>query len=262
MKKAANKQDNQFNMQTADDIGGRALDLDEAALLADLLDGDGEIIEEDDDLFHDGAIHAGVADIEKADASHKEHDEEPAATPEVKTSKKKAKGEKKTKEAKVADKPKEPRMPAHAKKSEKVSFVLGEKKSEFLVLEMDDALLDAEALQAKQDEVLAEIDKLAIKVGEKAVMLFGWLTKGGSLNEVMRRTFAVLIKDGELTSGDKGNLQTDLLGKPYSLGTARSQSNQMFMLMPALKVTIKEKGRMVLNPNSTIMMKAKAELGL
>jgi hypothetical protein len=147
-------------------------------------------------------------------------------------------------------------------KSQKVVAKLGEKASEFLLLEIADAELDEEALKAKQEKVLAEIDSLAKKVGEKATMLFGWLKNGGALNEVMRRTFEVLAKDGELTSGEKGNLQQNLLSKPYSKGTAASQANQMFMLLPALKVTVKERGKMVANPDSLILAKAKAELGL
>lgn len=147
-------------------------------------------------------------------------------------------------------------------KSQKVASKLGEKASEFLVLELADAELDEAALKAKQDAVLAEIDGLAKKVSEKAVQLFGWLKNGGSLNEVMKRTFEVLAKDGEITSGAKGNLQTNLLAKPYSAGTAASQANQMFMLLPMLKVTMRERGRMIANPESVILMKAKAELGL
>jgi hypothetical protein len=147
-------------------------------------------------------------------------------------------------------------------KSQKVATKLGEKASEFLVLELADAELDEEALKAKQEAVLAEIDTLAKKVSEKAVQLFGWLKNGGSLNEVMKRTFEVLAKDGEITSGEKGNLQQNLLAKPYSKGTAASQANQMFMLLPMLRVTKREKGRMIANPDSLILAKAKSELGL
>lgn len=147
-------------------------------------------------------------------------------------------------------------------KSQKVVAKLGERASEFLLLEINDASLDEEALKLRQEEVLAEVDGLAKKVAEKATMLFGWLKNGGKLNEVMLRTFKVLIEDGEITSGVKGNLQSNLMAKPYSAGTAASQANQMFMLLPALKVTKKEKGRMVANPESLILAKAKAELGL
>lgn len=176
--------------------------------------------------------------------------------------------------AKPAKKAKAPKAPAEPKpaaaprityvghtKSEVLKARLGDKASELLLLEVADATLPAEELQAKQEALLDDIDKLAKKVGEKANMLFAWLKNGGKLNEVMQRSLQVLAKEGELTSGDKGNLQSNLRDK-YSVGTARSQANQMFMLFPALAITVKEKGRMVANPNSLILMKAKAELSL
>lgn len=179
--------------------------------------------------------------------------------------------EKKGKKAKAPKAPKEPKPPRMTyvtnKKSEVLLHTLGENAKDFLVLEVADADLDTDALKTKQEVLLSLIDKkedggAAKKVGEKAVMLFKWLKAGGELNEVMKRAFTVLAKQGELTSGDKGNLQADLLAKPYSLGTARSQANQMFMLFPLLKITVKEKGRMIPNPDSVILAKAKAQLGL
>jgi hypothetical protein len=101
------------------------------------------------------------------------------------------------------------------------------------------------------------------KVAEKIVMLFGWMRKGGSLNEVMRRTFSVLARDGFITSGTKGNLHAELLAKPYSDGTCRAQAGQMYEMLPMLKIaTLSEKGKFVANPESLILMKVKAELGL
>ncbi|MCY1306063.1 hypothetical protein D9M70_558970 [compost metagenome] len=78
----------------------------------------------------------------------------------------------------------------------------------------------------------------------------------------MRRTFTVLHRDGFLTSGEKGNLQLDLLAKPYSLGTARAQSSQMFALLPLLKIATREKGKMVANPDSALLPQIKARLAL
>jgi len=200
------------------------------------------------------AAYAEASTTAAVSAADKPSDEttEGAATVEAETDAPKAKGKPK---AAVRQGP-------PLSKSQKVVAKLGEKASEFLILELADAELDEEALKAKQDVVLAEIDGLAKKVGEKATILFGWLKNGGSLNEVMKRTFEVLVRDGEITSGAKGNLQTNLLAKPYSPGTAASQANQMFMLLPALKVTRKEKGRMVANEDSLLLAKAKAELGL
>ncbi|CAM3121808.1 hypothetical protein [Cupriavidus taiwanensis] len=162
-----------------------------------------------------------------------------------------------------------------AKKSEKLVARLGEQVSEYLVLEMSDATLPPEELKAKQDALMAMLDmsptniarangQAAVqkKVADKALMLFGWIKNGGELNEIMRRTFTVLHRDGFLTSGEKGNLQLDLLAKPYSLGTARAQSSQMFALLPLLKIAIREKGKMIANPDSALLPQIKARLAL
>jgi hypothetical protein len=169
----------------------------------------------------------------------------------------------KEKKAKTPKEPKEKKERIFfSKQSDRIAHQLGDKLSEFMLLELGDATLTGDDLKAKNAEVLTSIDTTAKKVGEKANMLFKWMNKGGDLNEVMARAFKVLVRDGELTSGDKGNLQLDLVSKPYSMGTARSQANQIFMLFPILKITMKEKGKMVPNPDSLIFMKAKAQLGL
>lgn len=150
-----------------------------------------------------------------------------------------------------------------APKSVKIAAKLGDKAAEYLVLDLKDAALSDKELEVKRTALLNSVDEMAVKVGEKATMLFGYMRNGGKLNEVMRRTFTVLLRDGELTTGDKGNLVGDLLKKPYSIGTARSQSNQMFSLFPALAIVVKaDNGAMKLNPDSTIIAKMKAELGL
>jgi hypothetical protein len=92
--------------------------------------------------------------------------------------------------------------------------------------------------------------------------LFGWLKNGGTLNEVMRRAFVEMAKDGCLTSGKNGNLHATLLAKPYSGPTAASQGNQIFMLFPALKIAIKEKGKLIPNPDSLLLAKVNSLLGL
>ncbi|TSP14042.1 hypothetical protein [Cupriavidus campinensis] len=162
-----------------------------------------------------------------------------------------------------------------AKKSEKLVARLGEQVSEYLVLEMSEATLPPEELKARQEALMAMLDmsptnlarqdgQAAVqkKVADKALMLFGWIKNGGELNEIMRRTFTVLNRDGHITSGEKGNLLIDLLAKPYSLGTARAQSSQMFALLPLLKIANREKGRMVANPDSALLPQIKARLAL
>lgn len=239
-------------------------------------------IDLDADLDLESAIEAAVSDLEKTEAVqalYKDQDDaaaveslfenaadkpltDPEAAPEAG---KKAKKVKKEKAEKAEKEPKTyvPRY-TNAKKSEVLQHKLGENAAEFLVLEVEDATLDSVGLKAKMDEVLASIDECSQKkVQEKAVMLFSWFKRGGALNEVMRRTFEVLCRDGEITTGEKGNLQQHLLAKPYSIGTARAQSGQMMAMLPMLKIAQKsDKGRLVANPSSIILMKAKAELGL
>lgn len=150
-----------------------------------------------------------------------------------------------------------------ALQSQKIAHRLGDKAREFLIMDIKDAELSDAELGVKQAALLKVVDLMAVKVGEKASMLFGYLREGGKLNEVMRRTFTVLIADGFLSVGDKGNLITNLEKKPYSIGTCRSQSTQMFQLFPALGICHeREAGKLMMNPDSTILLKMKAELGL
>lgn len=139
---------------------------------------------------------------------------------------------------------------------------LGTKADEWLVFDSTASLEQIEVDRIQFIERMNDRDAIADKVREKINMFMVWMAKGGALNEVLKRAITVLHKDGELTSGDKGNLQQNLLSKPYSVGTARSQANQMFMALPELQLTIKERGRMVPNPNSPLLIGAYAALGL
>jgi|GEM_PF-1940366 len=195
----------------------------------------------------------------------------PETSPEAVTGKKKRGGKKaKSTEPQEPKTPKEPRATSVTHKpGDLLKVKLGAKWSEFLVFSMNDAAtLGTVELEKKAEEFIDKMndrEAIADKVREKAIMLFTWMHKGGgadSLNEVMRRAFAVLHQTGELTSGDKGNLQLNLLAKPYSIGTARSQANQMFMLFPLLGITVKEKGKMVANPDSALLPMIKQMLAL
>jgi hypothetical protein len=167
--------------------------------------------------------------------------------------------------AKAAQPPKEPRPTSVSHKpGDLLVAKLGSKWREFVVFDDADAA-DTLVLEKSQDEFVERMNDpkaIADKVREKAIMLFTWLKNGGELNEVMRRAFTVLHDQGQLTSGDKGNLQQNLLTKPYSLGTARSQANQMFMLFPELRLTVKHKGGMVPNANSVLLPLIYDRLGL
>ncbi|MBE0438080.1 MAG: hypothetical protein IBX56_20055 [Methylomicrobium sp.] len=103
------------------------------------------------------------------------------------------------------------------------------------------------------------IDGLAKKVGEKAVNFFTYLKTGGGLNEVTARAIKVMKRDGQLVGGDEGNLVKELLTKPYSLKTARSQGSQMLQLFTALKIGVRtSRGTLVLNEESIIWERLEA----
>lgn len=217
----------------------------------------------------DEDIAAALAEIEKVDAGEAFASEDEPVESEIEAAEK----PKKEKKAKEPKEPKAPRLTYHANKvSEVLSAKLGEKASETLLLEVADAGLEPAELEEKQKELLALLNKrpntgeggsTQKKVAEKVVMLFSWIKNGGTLNEVMRRTFTVLARDGEIVSGDKGNLHAELLAKPYSLGTCRAQAGQMMAMLPMLKIATKDgRGRLVANPDSLILMKVRAELGL
>jgi hypothetical protein len=253
------------------------------AMLASLLE---EMTAEDDGIIEgndDSIIEAAVADIEKAEAHRAiyegEESEAPVVTEADKPKTKKVREPKKAGEPKKAKEPKEPkkmkeRMPTYVsnKPSEVLNARIGGKTDEMLLLEVGDIELAPDVLKKKQADLLTLLNtrpgtggtgSTQKKVAEKIVMLFDWMAKGGKLNEVIRRAFEVLASDGEIISGDKGNLHAALLAKPYSVGTCRAQAGQIFAMFQMLKIVNKvEKGRFVANPDSLILMKAKADLGL
>lgn len=225
-----------------------------------------------EDAEREGAKQALYAEQEGqptvGDATPPESD--PATVADAATSKGKKGGRKKKAADGEADAaPKEPKVPratsvTHAP-GDLLLAKLGAKANDFLTLRLSDAELNEEALKQRQADFIARLndrEAIADKVKEKMQMFLVWMTKGGDLNEVLKRALTVLHSQGELTSGDKGNLQLNLLSKPYSIGTARSQANQMFMALPELGLTIKEKGKMVPNPDSALLPMAFNMLGL
>jgi len=218
---------------------------------------------------------------------------EPAAAAPVAPAKGKGKGKKATtvpagygsdadedkKDDKVAapkadDKSVEPKEPA-APKAPRVTSIthspgdllmhkLGTAADDILVFDLNHTAEQMTEARAAFIARMNDRDAIADKVREKICMLLVWLQRGGAgeLNEVLKRSFQVLHKEGKLTSGEKGNLQQNLLSKPYSLGTARSQANQMFMALPELGITIKNKGEMLPNENSPLLSAINAKLGL
>lgn len=240
---------------------------DDAALLASML---GEDIVEEAHAAEDD-VEAAVAELktEAAHAVYAEQDAEiqAADVPEADKPQTDADAPVKAKKAKKAAAPKEPKAPRITsithKPGDRLVALLGGK--EWLQFNKTDDTVAAEKRAEDFIEAMNTRDAIADKVKDKAIMLMTWIASGkdtSALNEVLLRTFKVLFKDGELTSGKNGNLQVDLLGKPYSPGTAASQANQMFMLLPVLGVTKREKGRMVVDNDSSIVEVMKMKLGM
>lgn len=247
------------------------------ALLSSMLGDLDEVIEEADEVVEPETLEAAVADLHKAEAVQElyaDQDDEVEATAEADKPSTEALPDEKTvkakkvKQPKAAKEPKEPKAPRITstthKPDERLMALLGGDKTWLGFIKTDDTL----AAERRADQFLADMndrDAIADKVKDKAIMLLTWIASGkdtSALNEVLLRSFSVLFKDGELTSGNKGNLQTNLLSKPYSPGTAASQANQMFMLFPILGITQREKGRMVINPDSAIVDVMKLKMGL
>lgn len=173
----------------------------------------------------------------------------------------------KPKKAKKAAAPKEPKAPRVTsithKPGDRLVALLGGK--DWLQFNKAHTPEDAEKAADAFIVAMNDRDAIADKVKDKAIMLMTWIASGkdtSGLNEVLLRTFQVLFTQGELTSGKNGNLQTNLLSKPYSPGTAASQANQMFMLLPLLGVTKREKGKMVADEDSAIVEVMKMKLGM
>jgi hypothetical protein len=136
--------------------------------------------------------------------------------------------------------------------------------TENLLLEFTDRNLDEAGLAAKRDEVLSLIAaNTQIKVQEKCDLLFNWIQSRGKLNNVIARTIRVLVSEGYLIFGNKGNLYQDLLMEPYSDGTAKAQAAQMSSMLPMLKIVFNDgNGRFVPNQDSLLLMRLKVELQL
>lgn len=144
-----------------------------------------------------------------------------------------------------------------SKKSEVLKEKLGEKLSETLILEVADAELDADTLKKQQDAMLEAIDNLAVKVGEKAVNLISAVNGSSKLSiyTELAIKYAVANPKGFTITELAEHYQDQKANgvKGYSVGTARSQSNQMSQLFSATKVAKLEGKLMVLNEDSLIV---------
>lgn len=99
------------------------------------------------------------------------------------------------------------------------------------------------------------MDRLAKKIGEKAVNLLRNRDNIANLQVYTRIGIEKLVKGGTMTSKDlTDHYHSGAAGKPYSIGTARAQCNQLMTLLPAMKIaTETTKGTLEVNPKSAIL---------
>lgn len=136
-------------------------------------------------------------------------------------------------------------------KADALVKALGSKLNDYLTLNNADAMLDASALQAKVDAKLQEIEGLPVKIQEKVVNFYAHLVNGAALSNYTRMALELLVKQGELTSKQ---LRDAYIARPYSQGTANSQTTQLMKLLPTLGLATREaNGRLVANPDSTLL---------
>lgn len=162
---------------------------------------------------------------------------------------------------------KTPRAPRvhYENKLDRIKARHGDNLGNYLVLEVADADLDGDALKAKQDETLAIIDAMGVKVKNRASLLIDWVSgKVDKPNEILKRALDVLIADNKITTGESGNLHKNLLAKPYSVSAARSMGRNTVTLMEKLKMLVPsgEKGTFVANPESLLLMAALSKHGV
>lgn len=136
------------------------------------------------------------------------------------------------------------------KKSEALTKALGAKLNDYLTLSVEDVGLDPAALQVKIDAKLAEIDALPIKIQEKVVNFYAHLSNGATLSNYTKMAIDILVKDREISSK---TLRDAYVARPYSLGTANSQCTQLMKLMTVLELADKAAGKLVANPNSSLL---------
>lgn len=162
--------------------------------------------------------------------------------------------------AKSEKKERTPR-PVFLKRSDAIRHRSGGDASLF-ALEIEDADLDADKLNEKMEEILSKIDAMPKKVGEKAANMFSFLKTGERLSEYTKIGLKRLIEKGSVSSKE---LVETMRWWPdgsmhYEEGTARSQSQQLMTLFPAMKIATKSGSVLTLNPESTIVEAFKATI--
>lgn len=154
---------------------------------------------------------------------------------------------------KKADKPKEPRVnagsTANMKKSDAIRHKLGDACYQICVLDTQMAKMNDADLKVAIDQVIADVDTLPKKVGEKVLNLLCAINGKDNLSVYTKIAIELLKEKGPegMTTAD---LRQKYLDRPYSPGTSSAQSSQMFQLLPFLGIAKRSGNTMILNEES------------
>lgn len=237
------------------------LDDDLMALLDEEIVEENEVEASAESAPDENDLQSAVGDLEIEATRSEAYAEQQGESETAESDKPKSKDAKPAK-AKKERKPREPRKTmATDKKSEVILDKLGENAGDYFVLEVSDADKSDEELRKQQEDLLATIDNdMAKKVSEKAVNLMSWLGSKSKLRTCTRITldFMLANPEGVTKAQLRDHIQSGT-SRPYGLGTARSQSDQMFRLLPIFKVGVTDDKVMKLNPESLIVARFKED---
>ena len=184
---------------------------------------------------------------------------EEASVPEVKTeSAEPAKKKGREKKEKPEKKAVEPRK-HYASKTERISDRMGEKLNDFSLLELSDAE-EGTDIAKKREELLATMKAAGVKVQNRMTFFIEYVSgRTSALNNVCKIATNLLIEEGKITTGEKGNLLRKLVANPYSVGSAKAMGGNTLLAMQKLKI-VKEgaKGEWVANPDSLYLIKLRS----
>lgn len=151
--------------------------------------------------------------------------------------------------------------PITAAKTPRVKRAVGSKPSAVLEAMNDETFLKVACLLTTDDPTTVDgeavkttVDSLAKKIGDKALNLLRFNETGdkSKLQVYTRLGLDFLLKNGTM---DSKALTAHFQATKYSLGTARSQANQIMGLLPAMKVGLMSGRAMSINPDSAIVAK-------
>jgi hypothetical protein len=197
----------------------------------------------------------GEASIEAAEAT---------VAPSKPKKGKKVKTPKAAKAPKAPKPPKEPKAPRVHYGKDKVARITANVNPDFLVLTTQDAELTGEALTAAQAATMEVIKGMGDKVKNRATNLIEFACgKLPRMNNVGVTALNILATQGEITTGDKGNLHTALLAKPYAPAAARAMGNNQLNAMRQLRlINLTTKGHYAANPDSLLLSVIAGKLSL